>query len=329
MSLHLANRKKKLHSGRYLIVGGACLDKFLMTRSIVIGSKNRVQTQSRNVGGGGANVAVGLEHLDSEADVLLLAATGDDRDSGPVRHYLAERGVTLLWGTVPGQVTSWSDIVLSTDGGRSTIFSETGARTEPVPLDLVAEVLPRCDVCWLVAPTRNDQIRPIIQLAGRAKVPVFFGLGGAQIDQLGCAGLGEQLTVPVDLLICNRLEAAQLTGQQGLAEQLEALWFAGRVESVVITDGEGGIHALHQGNACHVPAYRDPCRPVVDETGAGDAAQAVIGHWLLHGRPLEEALRAAARQGFEAVTALGATSRLLTGPVLREYVKDAEETVAA
>src|SRR5438045_2800693 len=88
-------------------------------------------------------------------------------------------------------------------GPPTSIVSEPGARAEPVPLDLFEELLPRCDVCWLVAPTCNDQIRPIVQRAARSGVPVFFGLGGAQIEQLGYRGLDEQLAGPVALLIGN------------------------------------------------------------------------------------------------------------------------------
>jgi len=314
---------------RYLILGGACLDNYSTTPAIALGAKNRVRTQVRTAGGGGANVAIGLKHLGPDADVVLLAATGDDRDSVQVRHHLAERGVTLPWGPLPGRVTSWSDIVIETNSARSTLFCETGARAEPVPLDLIEDALPRCDVCWLVALTRSEQIRPILQLAARFSVPVFFGLGGAQIEQLGYHQLAEQLAGPVGLLICNRREAAQLTGQTGIAQQLAALQLAGRVRTVVITDGATGMDAWHAGATYHEPAYRDPSRPVLDETGAGDAAQCVIGHWLLHGRPLPEALRAAARQGFEAVTAVGPTTRLLTGPVLRSYVEETARTVAA
>jgi ribokinase len=228
---------------------------------------------------------------------------------------------------VPGQPTSTSFIVTEAGSGRSTIFGETGVRAEPVPLDLVEELLAGCAGCWLVAPTRNEQIRPLVMLAAKRGVPVLFGLGGAQIDGLGYAGLGEQLSSPVAQLTCNRQEAFGLTGKTRLIDQLEALAYGGQVRTVVISEGPSGLHALHEGQVVHVPAYSDR-RDVVDETGAGDAAQSVIGRWLLLGQPLREALRAAARQGFEAITALGATTRLLTEEELRAHVQQTDEMAA-
>jgi sugar/nucleoside kinase (ribokinase family) len=304
----------------YLVLGGACLDTFTATPSVTLGGKNRVRTLLRTGGGGGLNVALGLRAQDPEADVLLLTGTGDDANGEALRGLAAARGVEIPWGVVPGQPTSTSLIVTEPQSGRSTIFSEMGARTEPTPLGLVQELLPGCDVCWLVAPTCSGQVRPVVALANRlGGIPVFLGVGGAQID-LGYAGLGDQLAGPVALLVCNRQEAFRLTGQTRVTDQLESLKFGGRVRTVVITDGASGLHGLHEGRIVHMPPYSD-AREVVDETGAGDAAQSVIGRWLLQGQSLEAALCAGARQGFEAVTALGATARQLSEAELRAHVK--------
>jgi fructokinase len=313
---------------RYLIIGGICGDRFATTRPIRLRGKNPVQTQGRTTGGGAANVAVGLKRLEPDAEVLLVAATGDDRDGVTLREQLTAQGVTLAWGALPGQTTSRSDIFIEADTGHSTIFSELGARGEPLPLDLIEYELPRCDACWLVAPSRNDQIRSILRSAAGLNIPVYFGLGTSQMDQFGQAGVRDQFAGPVEMLICNRPEAERLTGWTTLPEQLEALRFDGPVKTVIVTDGENGIHAWQGNSIYHEPPYRDATRPIVDETGAGDAAQSVIGHWLMRGWPLTEALRAAARQGFEAVTALGATTRLLGGAALRSYVEESARTAA-
>jgi ribokinase len=151
-------------------------------------------------------------------------------------------------------------------------------------------------------------------------LPVYFGVGSTQVFELGYEGLRTALVAPVELLICNRDEARHLTGEAEVAGQLAALAFDGRVKTVVVTDGASGVHALRDGRRCHVPAYTDPRRPVADDVGAGDCCQATIVAALLRGYPLEGALRAGARQGFEACTGIGATTNLLGGEALRDYL---------
>ena len=321
----MSNQQSKPACLRALVIGGACLDRFVRTGPVTHGGKNRVETVLLAAGGGGANVAAGLAQVPG-IEVILLAGTGADADGEYLRGLIESRGVSMPWGVVPARLTSTSFVATESPGGRSTIFTETGARVEPVPLDLVEERLAGSGVCWLVAPTQNGQIRPIAELAARQGLPLFLGLGTSQID-LGYDRLGEELAGPVSLLICNRQEAFRLTGQARVADQLEALKFGGRVRTVVLTDGASGLHALHEGRMVHVPPYRDT-REVVDETGAGDAAQSVIGRWLLQGQPLEAALRAGARQGFEAVTALGATTRLLSEEELRFHLRLMDELAA-
>jgi sugar/nucleoside kinase (ribokinase family) len=104
------------------------------------------------------------------------------------------------------------------------------------------------------------------------------------------------------LIICNWLEAEHLTGRKATAEQRETLRFGSRVQTVVITNGPGDIHALGDGTACSVPAYRDN-QLVVDEVGAGDAAQAAIVDALLKGYPLEQALLVRTRGGSSGAAA--------------------------
>src|ERR1041384_5295472 len=178
---------------RYLVLGGACLDTFATTPSVALGGKNSVTTLLCTGGGGGLNVATGLAAQDPQAEVLLLAGTGDDAAGALVRAPLTAWGVAMPWGVVPGQPTSTSFIVTEPHLGWSTIFCETGVRAKPVPLDQVEEQLPTCDVCWLGGPTCSEQIRPIVALAARLARPVFLGLGRAQIE-LGHAALGELLS---------------------------------------------------------------------------------------------------------------------------------------
>jgi sugar/nucleoside kinase (ribokinase family) len=290
--------------------------------------KNRVRSRLTAVGGGGGNVARASKWLAPETPVVLLAHRGDDPNGEFVGRSLQEHGIVMPLEPVSGVPTSFSYIVTRAGTGRSTIFSEPGARDEPLPLDEVERALVGAEVLWLAAPPWNDVIRPLSDLAGRRGVRLFLGLGTVQIDRLGYRGLGEELAGPVELLACNRHEAEKFTGRTLIAEQLAALRYGGLVRTVVITDGANGIHALRDGQTYHIAAWNDG-RPIVDDTGAGDAAQTAIGHLMLRGAELAEALRGGARQGFECCTGVGANVRLLDAFRMQEYLAAAVETGAA
>jgi sugar/nucleoside kinase (ribokinase family) len=312
-----------------VVVGSASLNRSATATSIRLEAKNRLYSQLTTDGGGGANIARANKRLAPERTVVLLAQRGDDLDGEWLRQTLQQQGVELPLKPVAGVPTSFSYIVIHAATGHSTVFSEPGARSEPLPLEAVERALAGAEMLWLVAPPWNNVIRPLSELAAQKRVPLFFGLGTMQIDGLGYTGLGRELAGPVELLACNRQEAEQFTGRASVAEQLAALNYRGQVRVVVVTDGANGIHAWRDGQVSHVPAWSDPRRPVVDDTGAGDAAQATIGHLLLRGATLTEALRGGVRQGFECCTAVGANARLLSAADLHEYLATPDETGVA
>ena len=123
MSGHLMKVQHSLEH-RYLLIGGACLDTFVKSASVLLWGKTRVRTTLRTVGGGGTNVAIGLKVLAPHAEVVLLAGTGEDAAGEVVRGQIAAHGVALPWGVVPGRPTSMSFIVTEQQAGRSTIFTE-------------------------------------------------------------------------------------------------------------------------------------------------------------------------------------------------------------
>jgi sugar/nucleoside kinase (ribokinase family) len=303
-----------------VVVGGVCVDRFATGEEIVLDAKNPVRSGLTALGGRAANIALASKRLAPESPVLVLAHRGDDLSGDFVARSLRERGIVLPLPPLAGAATSFSYIVTHAGTGRSTFFCEPGACSEPLPLDEVERALAGAEVLWLAAPPWNEVIRSLSTSAARRRVPLFFGLGRLQIDKLGYQALGKELAGPVEMLSCNRPEAEKFTGRALVAEQLEALRYGGLVRTVVITDEANGIHAWRDGKTYHVPVYGDPRRPIVDDTGAGDAAQATIGHLLLRGWALAEALRGGVRQGFECCTAVGTNVCLLDGAGLEEYL---------
>jgi sugar/nucleoside kinase (ribokinase family) len=304
---------------RLLVIGGACWDWFLVVERLRHALKNPVRQRCRCPGGGAVNHALGQRQLDSHQPIALLAQVGDDAEGRALRQTLTTRGIAVSCPPVPGVATSSSVIVVEEGDGRCTAFCDPGARAVPLPLELVDRELAGARACCLIAPTVAEQTAPILALAAEHGVAAYLGLSGNQVTQLGYGGLDAALAGEAALVMCNRHEAQALTGQEDIRDQLEALRFGGKVRLAVVSDGAAGLRALDTDRAYEVGAYRDS-RPVVSDLGAGDASLAGLLHLLLRGYPVEAALQGAARQGFEACTALGATAHLLNGLALREYL---------
>lgn len=310
----------------WLAIGGVCRDNYKILRTLVVGRKNILEGHVEVVGGGAANHALLHRNLAPRTRQLLIAALGDDRSGQELRHQLENKGVRLPWPGLVGRSTSSSDIAVH--DGVSTILINPGVRTVPVPLDLVDKALREAKACCLVSPSRNEQIADILRLAASRGVPLFLSLGSSQIKELSLAELHAILAAgPVELIICNRSEAATVTGESDIRGQLEALR-GETIKRIVITDGGGGLHGWTAGGYLHVPAFNDG-RTIVDDVGAGDATAATIEWALVRGMELEEAMTAGARQGFEACTAIGATTNLVGAETLIEHVASASHRRSA
>jgi sugar/nucleoside kinase (ribokinase family) len=318
-TLRLAPHLNRPSRKRRLFVGGIGWDNGIVVKALRVGKKNTIVHRFRTPGGGAANNALLHRQLNSNAECVLLAPLGDDPEGRELRACMEARGVRMPCPAVPNTTTSVSFAITEQAGGTTTILNEGGARCKPLPLNLLEELLPESQVCCLVSPWVNEQIAPTVRACWAAGVPLVFGLGRRQVGDLGYAALRDALAAGLKLLICNREEARQLTGEDNVAAQLDALRFDGRAAWVVITDGPNGLFAARDGQILHVPTYQDPGRPFVDALGAGDACMAGIVHAWLDGYPPEDALRAGARLGFEACTSYGGTPRC-DGQGLRDYL---------
>lgn len=308
----------RLHSpnGRALrlVIGSITLDTTLGVSRLPVPGKQQVLSRDESVGGGGANVAIGCRLMAPEASVALMANVGRDRTGQQVRETLEEWSVELPLSPIAGR-TSTSTILVP-PGGDSAILTDFGVRTEPMPMDRLDEWMAQAAVCCLASPTCQAQIPEILACARRHQVPVSFGIGSSQ-RSVGGEELAWLLSPRVEMLICNADEAEHFTGANRIADELRAL--SQMAQLAVITRGAAGITAHDGQRRYDVPAYRDH-DPVLDSTGCGDAAHAALIDAQLRGHELPVALAAAARQGYAAATALGATAGILNAEAMGRYL---------
>ena len=154
----------------------------------------------------------------------------------------------------------------------------------------------------------EDQI--VDWLEAEPQVSLAFEPGTLQITR-GPDALARLFTRS-SLVVCNREEAAALTGRPPSDDPVQLLegMLALGPERVVVTDGSAGAFGT-DGSACYgVPVFPDD-GPVVDRTGAGDAFAATLVAGVAAGLPLERAMARAPVNSMRVVQQVGSQAGLL------------------
>ncbi|HEY5110278.1 MAG TPA: carbohydrate kinase family protein [Acidimicrobiales bacterium] len=147
-------------------------------------------------------------------------------------------------------------------------------------------------------------------LEATPEVSLAFEPGTLQIargaDQLG------RLFRRSSVVVCNRQEAATLTGEHPGADPVVLLdrMLALGPERVVITDGSAGAYGSDGVVRLAVPVFPDD-GPVTDRTGAGDAFASTLVAALASGLTLEEAMARAPVNSMRVVQQVGSQAGLL------------------
>lgn len=128
-----------------------------------------------------------------------------------------------------------------------------------------------------------------------------------------------------EVLVLNREEAVLVTGGNhddvhGLIDKLHAIG----PKVVAVSDGPSGAYVSDGTNRLKMPLYPDPAPPV-ERTGAGDAFASTLLAGLLHGLPLDQAIRWAPINSMNVVQSVGAQAGLLTAEQLMNLLQHAPE----
>ena len=153
-------------------------------------------------------------------------------------------------------------------------------------------------------------------------VSLAFEPGTLQVAR-GAAALA-RLYRRAALVICNREEAAQVTGgspDEPRADLLDRMLALGP-DRVVLTDGSAGAFGTDGSRYVQVPVFPDDAA-VVDRTGAGDAFAATLVAGIASGRSLEEALLRAPVNSMRVVQEVGSQAGLLHRDALEALLADA------
>jgi ribokinase len=274
------------------VVGNAAIDTvFNVDRFPLAGETIVARAMIEDIGGKGANQAAVAAR--TGMPVRLVAAIGDDDSGHRIRTALEVEGV-IVDGlvTIPGP-TDRSSIYVDQEG-ENTIVSLTGAAAAFDPLACGAlEGLEPGDTALC-----QGNLRPAVLVACLARA-----------RQIGAAtALNPSPVFPAadfdwglaDLVIVNRVEGREITGQDDPRDAARRLRAQGAGAVVVTLGRDGALLVADEEHAVAAPAV-----DAIDSTGAGDAFCGMLMAMRLAGRSWRNALSLAVEVAAVAVTRRG------------------------
>ncbi len=241
---------------------------------------SRVRTYTRFVGGFAGNVATGLARLGVRT--AILSRVGDEGHGQFVRDWLAGEGIDVrflrtdpYWPTPPTFCEVWPP-----DRFPLTFYRRpTAPDWQLSPGDFDAEELAEALLLYATgtglaqSPSRETTLAALKAHRGTT----IFDLDWRP-------SLWEEPDAYPELAATAAGAAAIVIGNE---EEVEAARLP-RVPTLVLKRGEKGATVFEDGDETDVPGF--PVE-VVNGLGAGDAFAAAVGHALLRGFPLVEAVR--------------------------------------
>lgn len=266
------------------------------------GDKISVDEVYRDVGGGAANVAVGLSHLGLNTSVI--GVLGNDRGAEIIKERLEKESIGYQKTKTYKGDTSFSVIIVFK--GERTIFVYRGFK------DYSKITIPKTiSTKWIyLGPVAKEfaiNYSTLISLASEKNIKLAINPGHRQIEE-GKDSLLRLLRVS-SLLILNRREAIDLTRSSDYIEAKKLLIVLASYgpKIVVVTDGQNGAYVTDHNKYLHVPKCK---AEVLDPTGAGDAFSSGFLASYIKDQEIEKALSWGIVNSAQVIEKYGAQTNL-------------------
>ena len=284
-------------TGRVVVVGSANVDLTATVDALPLpGQTVTAHGLDRRSGGKGSNQAAAAGRLGAE--VLLVAAVGDDEGSEEVRAAAAAAGVGLARLHVAGGTPTGTALITVDDAGENSIVVVPGANHVLEP-DHVADALGDLGPADVVVVSLEIHPRTAAAALHLGRARGATTILNPSPFSTAVAGL----LTDVDVVIVN----------EGEAEQLGAAALDRSGLAVIITLGGAGARVRPAAGATEGSWHgvAAPRVQVVDTTGCGDAFAGAVATELAAGADLVAATGVAVRYAASAATAAGAQSSYL------------------
>ena len=293
-------------SGKVIVLGSVNVDLLVSAPRLPCAGETVSGTSvTRQLGGKGANQAVGAAR--AGAHCTLLAAVGADDDGAQMVAALAGHGVDV--GRVRVTASATGCALVATSPQDNQIIHIAGANSD-VDTTLATGVdLGPNDVCLAQMETPAFATAALFHRARAAGASTILNAAPASPD-------ARELLPFCDLLIVNESELALLTGADGgvmlddagllLSRNLLRLTHG---QTLLVTLGADGLAIIGESGIIRIAGLP---ATVIDTTGAGDCFCGYLAAGLARGDGIERAAQEANAAASIAVQSLGAAASIPT-----------------
>jgi len=262
----------------FVSIGNISVDTFFQGESLThdkerfnlaIGGKYFVDKVVQTLGGGGANVAIGVAKHKLKSAVL--GTIGNNSFKKMILESLNEYNVSTELCTFEDNFTNVSSILLTPDGEKTVIHYSS-------PHQHILK-----DVNYRIFKTKLVYLGNVPEISIYERMRFLEKLQFMKIKCIVNMGIRDcrlpksALTFFLDhvnVLIVNGHEFAELVKAPYVDIHFKedvVSWYLPNMKKklVIVTEGKHGSYAYHNGNVYHQPVF--PIEKIVDETGAGDA----------------------------------------------------------
>jgi ribokinase len=288
-------------------------------------------------------------------DVATLIKVGKDARAETILARLMDEGISTRWVVRDGRSPTGASVHIASHDRNAAIFTFRGANTLLEPQDLRGDAF-AMDMIFVsgLSGRSADRLQSIVEQGKSNGALIVANPGVRQLSDR--SGSLYQALASVDVLILNRNEAnalvpalIKLCGEEGAAStpkqknwphtarplagggfEMGLVPFFRAITSlgprfVVMTDGGAGAFVAAQDRLYFSPVIESE---VKGTAGAGDAFGATFAAYLLIGRDVELALRAAAINAASVTKFVDTQSGLLTREQLAEHLDEVRQSLS-
>lgn len=273
--------------------------------ALALGGKYLVEHFYAGLGGGAANVAIGVQSKGYKT--AIVGKIGDNQFKDLIHKHLRDHNVSSSLCQIEKDYMKISSILLSPEGERTIIHYETPhehiLRNDEDLMKMENTKIVYMSNLWRVP---LDERKKILSHLAQKKILTIVNLGVADCrrskEQL------EALIAHVNILILNTHEFAELVKKPvekiNFKTDVIHLFPSLKTKILVVTDGKNGAYAYVDGGVLFEPAIH--VSKVLDTTGAGDAFSSGFIAGYLGKANIEFALRTGNKHGSVIVQKIGA-----------------------
>lgn len=273
--------------------------------NLAVGGKYTADHFFSGLGGGAANVAIGVaRHKRSAA---IIGKIGQNQFKTMILKHLAEHNISNKHCTFKEGYLKISSILLSETGERTIIHYET-PHEHVFDNESQLERLKEAKMVYIsnLAHVSLEERNHIMSYLNKNFIPLVLNLGvndcRRPVSQL------ESMLSKVSVLILNTHEFSEMVKipHQKINFKQDVRNHIPQLSDIilVVTDGEKGSYAYFKDEILHVQALK--AKRVIDTTGAGDAYTAGFISGYIKNEDVFEAMNMGAKYALRIVEKLGA-----------------------